>query len=1100
MSPRLDVKLLGTVTFLLNGQPVTSVPTRAAQALLIYLLHQPHPVERERLIDMFYQASTPKQAAANLRSTLSRLRKELDPFLVVTRQTVGIVTEANIYVDSTTFASQAAAASWGAALPLYQGEFLAGFHLREAPEFEEWALMQRERLRLLAVEGLQKLVSEQQRQGDYWSALQTVTQLLRIEPLLEQAHRNKMLLLARTGQRPLALQQYQTAVSIFDEELGIDLSPETAVLYERIEQLTLPPPCVLPARRRHFVGRATELAAVQAALVDTDRRLITLAGTGGIGKTRLAQEVARRLHANSPGHFLDGIYFVELTSVSVNEAAAETIAETIATQIAQTVALPLRGDRPAMQQVLSYLQGREVLLVLDNLEQLVDTAVDPIANLLQQAPDLTLLVTSRERLNLYEETVLTLGGLPTPTADTSAAQTEAVQLFLHNVQQQNLNFTATDDALAAMATICRLVEGVPLAIELAAGWVRHDSMAEIARQIEQSAAFLATDLRNVPVRHRSLRAVFLHSWELLSVTLRPILANLSVFPGHFSTAAAAAIANADKHALHTLVDKSLLQKTAEDQFAIHPLLRQFAAEQLDEGGQTAVSAAHAHYFAQQLAAHEARLHGAEELDWLAYLRTILPDLRAAWHWAADRQQTTDTNENGATATPPARSQQDAGAPFTLGAMLYSLAHLYDVQGLYREGIGLFATAERNLRLGQSSTKYLRGRLLSWIGRFYYHIGQYDEARAALETALDLLRPLNRPGTLALALTYRGEVARFQADFEAARRYQAESIALAQAAQSTQVEILARLHTGKIEIAEGRYRAAQQACEAGLALARQAGGPPRLIALFEDNLGTVYLELGDHATAHQKFLAAYALRQTLDDRWGLGISLNNLGVLSLITGDYEAAADNYRQAQQVFQEIGYRWGAAMALTNLGRAFGYQQQYEPARRRLHQAQQLWQAVGSQLGQGDCWLYLGQIALFSGAYEEARTWLEKSLALFTQIEDERQLPLVWRELGVTLARLGDLETARTYLRLSLDISVAEDLTPDVVYALSGWAIWLHLVGKTAVATQLLSLAASHPVSWHHERAEAQRLLAEVGGPDANLPDLTLETAVGLIKLLRK
>jgi predicted ATPase/Flp pilus assembly protein TadD len=1013
------------------------------------------------------------------------------------------VAEANIHIDSTTFASQAAAENWAAALPLYQGEFLAGFHLREAPEFEEWALMQRERLRLLAVEGLQKLVSDQQRQGDYWSALQTVTQLLRIEPLLEQAHRDKMLLLARTGQRPLALQQYQTAVSIFDEELGIDLSPETAVLYERIEQLTLPTPCILPARRRHFVGRAAELATVQAALVDTNRRLITLAGTGGMGKTRLAQEVARRLHADRPGHFLDGIYFVELASVSAAEASTATIAETIATQIAQTVALPLHGDQPAMQQLLSYLQGRELLLILDNLEQLVDTAVDSIVDLLQQAPDLTLLVTSRERLNLYEETVLTLGGLPTPTTDTPTAdQTEAVQLFLHNVRQHNLNFTATADALAAMATICRLVDGVPLAIELAAGWVRHDSMAEIARQIEQNAAFLATDLRNVPARHRSLRAVFDHSWDLLPTDLRPILAHLSVFPGHFNAATATAIAGADKRALHTLVDKSLLQKLSEDTFAIHPLLRQFAAEQLDETAQTAVSDAHAHYFAQQLAANEADLHGAEELDWLAYLRTILPDLRAAWHWATDRQQTTGTNENGAPSSQPASSQQDAGAPFMQGAMLYSLAHLYDVEGLYREGIGLFATAEHRLvqsrRLDQSSTDYLRGRLLSWIGRFHYHIGQYDEARAALETALALLRPLNKPDALALALTYRGEVARFEADFDAARRYQVESITLAQAAGATQVEILALLHTGKIEIAEGKYRAAQQACESGLALARQAGGPPRLIALFEDNLGTVYLELGNHETAQQKFLAAYALRQTLDDRWGLGISLNNLGVLALITGDYEAATDNYRQAQQVFQEIGYRWGAAMALTNLGRAFGYRQQYESARRRLHQAQQLWQAVGSQLGEGDCWLYLGQIALFSGAYEEARTWLNKSLALFTQIEDERQLPLVWRDLGVTLARLGEMETARAYLRRSLDTSVAEALTPDVVYALSGWAIWLHLVGKTAVAAQLLSLAATHPASWHHERAEAQRLLAEVGGPDAHLPALTLETAVGLIKLL--
>lgn len=632
MTAKLEVNLLGGVSFLLNGRPVQSVPTRAAQALLIYLLHQPQPVARERLVDMFYQTSTPKQGAANLRSTLSRLRKELRPFLAISHQTVGIAPDASVVIDSVTFAAQAAAGAWEQALALYQGEFLAGFYLREAPEFEEWALVERERLRLLAVEGLQKLVAARQRQGEHWAALQAVTQLLGIEPLLENTQREKMLLLARTGQRPLALQQYKTAVTLFETELGIAVSAETTTLYERLVRLAWPPPCVLPARRRHFVGRAAELQQVQQALVDADRRLITIVGAGGMGKTRLAEEVARRIHTDAPGHFLDGVYFVALAGV----VGGATAVDALATHIAQTIGAPLNGRQPPAQQLLAYLQGREMLLILDNIEQLLETAVDTINEFLQKAPHLTLLVTSRERLNLYEETVLMLGGLPTPAADTPLEEPNAaVQLFLQNIQQHNLNFTPSPQTVETIGAICRLLDGVPLGIELAAGWAHRDAVGEIARQIEQSAAFLATDLRNVPARQRSLRAVFLHSWDLLPADLRPILAHLSIFPAHFSPEAAREIAGADQRALDALADKSLLQPLDDASYALHPLVREFAAEQVAAGAAAPLRQRYSRYFAAFIAQRSQTDHRPTYLKALPHLVTAYEDLRLAWRYALE---------------------------------------------------------------------------------------------------------------------------------------------------------------------------------------------------------------------------------------------------------------------------------------------------------------------------------------------------------------------------------------------------------------------------------------------------------------------------------
>jgi DNA-binding SARP family transcriptional activator/predicted ATPase/Tfp pilus assembly protein PilF len=1116
MTARLTIHTLGQLTITLDGQPLTSLSSRTAEALLIYLICEKRPLSRQFLADFLWDERTPERAAANLRTLLTMLRKALGDFLQITRQSVAFDFESDYWLDTAALEEQLAAlkpvlqgqiapdaetlSALQTAVDLYQGNFLQGFYLTESRGFEEWMLLMQERLQRQVKAGWQVLVAHYLENGLYERGILYANRLLALDPFYEAGHRQLMWLLVRSGQPNAALQQYQTCRQILDEELAVEPAPATTAVYERIRSLSLPPPYRLPAQPGPFIGRQAELTAVTQQLALADCRLLTLIGPGGMGKTRLAVESARRLHQQRPGLFLDGVLFIALDPVESATYLPLTIAE--------NVGLTLQGAADPAQQVVNFLAGRELLLVLDNFEHLLVEPADSLAllaTILAGAPGITLLVTSRHRLNLREEWLFDLNGLSYPqTTDdrkktmddgqwtpdqtsqfslplpqTSYRQYSALQFFVQQAQRLRHTFTPTDEDWQAIIRLCQLLEGLPLGLELAAAWIRWESCADIVTRLEKSPETLATQLYNVPGRHRSLTAVFHHSWDLLSEREQRCFARLSIFRGGFTPAAAQAVAQADPETLRGLVDKSLLRRDeANGRYTMHPLLRQFAADQLingldQDGEKTAAATAHGRYFAQRLADREHRLSSPDEQAWLETLRTDLPDLRAAWLWAG-------------------RLAPQESGPLT--AMLYSLAYLYDVQALYREGIDLLQTAVTHLT--GSDAPLSQGRLMAWIGRFQYHLGQFDDARHSLDTALTLLRPLDAAAALALALTYRGELARFENDFGPARRYQTESVTLARAAGSDQIEALALLHTGKIDIAEAEYQAAQQVCEAGLALAQQ-GGAPRQIAIFEDNLGTIFLELGDYETARQKFKAGYELRRTLGDQWGVGASLNNLGVLALITGSYAEAVEKYRQAEALFRQIGHRPGVALALTNLGRAFCYQQAYGAAEKTLQQALHLCQEVGSQLEEGDSWLYLGQTALYGGDYHKARAYLEKSLALFTRLGDDRQLSIVWRDLGVALTRLGDMASANRYLRLSLDAGVAQDLTPDILYALSGWGVWLGAGGKTVAAGQLLKLAATHPSAWHHEQAAARQILEELGQAETAVspPALTVETAVALV-----
>ena len=603
---RLTVWLLGPFQVTLDGQPATAFATDKVRALLAYLAveaGQPH--RREKLASLLWPDHHEKLARTNLRSTLARLRTSIrdrepaPPLLHITHQALQLNPEAGIRVDVAAFTQLVEASlrpAWDSenapisqleqAVALYRGPFLEGFSLPDSPLFEEWALFQRERLHRLVMQALNHLVEAYEARNELERALEHAWRQLALDPAWESAHRQAMRLLARSGRRDAALAQFETCRERLAGDLDVEPSPETLALVRQIRDDTVAPrappisaaprtPHNLPAPLTPFVGREAELADLRQRLDDPDCRLLTLVGPGGIGKTRLALEAARAHLADFP----DGVFQVRLVGLASPQSIVPTVA----------AALGLRfgGRREPKRQLTDYLRGRTVLLLLDNYEHLLEGA-GLVVDILRAAPKLKVLVTSRERLNVKGEHLLSVDGMAYPGADASDGPTDgsgvppaaqdllaydAVRLFVSGARRACPGFDPADHALD-VARICNALEGLPLALLLASAWVGELSPSQIAGELSDGAGhgldLLETGWRDVPSRHRSLRAAFDHSWRLLSGQEQEIFAALSVFRGGFDGAAAEAVAGAWPADLRRLVDRSFVQRLPPAPARLHP--------------------------------------------------------------------------------------------------------------------------------------------------------------------------------------------------------------------------------------------------------------------------------------------------------------------------------------------------------------------------------------------------------------------------------------------------------------------------------------------------------------------------------------------------
>lgn len=902
-SPGLHLHFLGGSEILLPSGPA-HLETAKTRALLVYLAMNPGPQARQRLTGLLWGDLPETNARRNLRRALWNLRRQLSipgtpPPILADREVVQFNREIAYWLDVEAF--ERACATPGErqhAVDLYRGEFLAGFYLDDAPAFEEWVLVERERLRLLALQTLQRLAEERAAQDEIEAALDYARRLLALEPWREETHRQLMRLLARAGQRSEALAQYETCRRILAQELGVEPGAETTALYDRIRAgaFAVPAPH-LPAPTTPFVGRERELTELSALLARADCRLITITGLGGAGKTRLALEVAAR--------YAHGAHYVALDQL---EAAVRLPAA-----IAQALEVPLLGAAEPQAILRAFLRDKRLLLVLDGFEHLLDGA-PLLADLLATAPGVKLLVTSRRRLGLQGEWVYDLHGLEAG---------DAASLFLQTARRLRLGFRTGVEEEEHLYDICRLVDGLPLALEMAAAWVRVLSLEQIAHEIATHLDFLNASLFDRPRRHRSIRAVLDRAWQRLSLAEQAVLARLAVFRGGFRRQEAEQVANASPTILAALVDGALLQRLPSGRYRLHELVGQYALERLEEmpGEAERTRQRHCRAYALPLAGYEkARQDGTQAVipEWLGSERE---NIRAAWHWAVARQ--------------------DIEA---LEAMQAAIADAHHLTANFREGEALFREALEGMGgpEGEAALGLLPWKLRSNRAAFAVYLGRFEEARADLERCLGVFAAQGVTREMAHCRFFLGEIARFQGEHDQGRRLYEQSLAGYRqggdlAAVGFCLNGLGLTFAALGDLVQARAHL-QQSLDTFRAIGHELGQ-----AIAGANLADLLIRLGDWTAAHEAVVQSAALFQKLGHRWGQATCLRHLGDLARQAGHHDEAKAYFRQSLHLLQETGQRQAEVIGLLRLGQLCAEGGEEAEAGRYLEQARVLAAKLG-------------------------------------------------------------------------------------------------------------------------------------------------------------
>ena len=667
----------------------------------------------------------------------------------------------------------------------------------------------------------------------------------------------------------------------------------------------------LPAPRTSFVGRTDELASIDRMLDEPDCRLLTLVGPGGVGKTRLALEAAAR----RIDRYQHGVHFVPLVGVPAPDLLAPAVAETLQFQVDNA-----HSAIPARDQLVDFLRERATLLVLDNFEHLLD-ARDLLTEVIEQAPQVELLTTSRERLQVQSEWVLDVDGLANGSGNGHAGDSAAVRLFVDRARQVDGAYALTDSDRPHVERVCRLVNGMPLGIELAAAWASTLPCSEIADEIERNLGFLETSMHDVPERHRSLRAAFDQSWRLLSSDERRVFSRLSVFRGTFARDAAAAVAGAGLAELQGLVSKSLVRRAGLGRFELHELLRQYAAEQLAAEHMDLADAreSHARFYVGMIAARADALIGEDMMEARDELRVEIDNLRAAAEWAVAQW-----------------SQDDARAALS-SLDLFFWAHSWhegsDTFGQLAELLG--PSPGSPLDAGKASDVMLSA--LAYQTYLGSALG-YDERLDAIARAcLPVLRERRLTRELGVCLLAIGTNDCYRDVYAESAVSLEEAVDVARSAGDHFVVTDSLAWLGFVRLLVDDLMGAREAFEECRSVSAELGGP-LMLGFAISKLGLLADAEGDYATAIRLHLEARELFARAGDDAGAGYTQSRASMSAYCLGDYEQAMEHALAGYEGFEQANHRWGMTAALCRLGFAAAALGRFDEARVHLRRALEL------------------------------------------------------------------------------------------------------------------------------------------------------------------
>ncbi|HET9493034.1 MAG TPA: BTAD domain-containing putative transcriptional regulator [Chloroflexia bacterium] len=960
MQPEIQVRLLSEFSVVLGDGPVTTLNTPRLQALLAYLLlHRDAPQSRQHIAFLFWPDSSEEQALSNLRNLIMALRRalpDLERYISIDRRSLQWRNDNPLSLDVMEFerslaearralhvAGNGAEHAHGPAntrparasallqetVDLYTGDLLPAC-------YDEWVLAPREHLRQGFLWSLTALVSGLESVGEFNTAALYAQRLLRHDPLQEENYRRLMRVHLANGDRAGVISVYRHCERIMRRELGVEPSDATRHLLQQAEELagngdrdergvrsasrrkgrgkSKAPgraPGNLPAQTAEFIGREREVVAVSNLLRQPGRRLVTLTGTPGTGKTRLAIQVASGL-----GEFADGVYFVSLAPLTEPEMVERSIAQALG--VAESASLPLRDS------LLEALRDRHILLVLDNFEHLLPAA-GVVAELLAPCPHLKVLATSRSPLNLrgeheYAVPPLTVPGRDAPPEPDDLIQYEAVSLFVERAIEVFPQFELTRRNAPAVAEICRRLEGLPLAVELAAARVKVLAPEAILSRLGQRFKLLVGGKVDLPPRQRALEAAITWSYNLLDEEEKKLFRELSVFAGGCSLDAVEKVLGAQGRELDTrtaldgmtsLLNKSLVTRVEveagsiealeEPRFGMLETLREYGLHRLTEAGEAHEAARrHAVYFAELVEALAARYFTPSQAAMLRLVEREHDNIRAALHWSCER-----------------------GEAEIAMRLAGSLDRFWERRGHFGEGRAWLERAlalqpgrvtqeqpEGNSRLARARANALRG-----LGRFQFRMGEYSLAEATLSESAALFETVGDKEGIADALNVMAAAVGMN-EFDRGLAIHERCLTIRREIDDRPGIIASLQSIATIKVSKGEHFEARLLSLEALALHGGDGGNDTKAAILYA-LGAATAGLRDYDEARRILTECSTVCREIGNQRLLAWALYELAGIAFLEDDDEQSRRLNAEALDIFVQQGARPGIAHTYARMGR---------------------------------------------------------------------------------------------------------------------------------------------------------------------------------------